>query len=72
MEIPQKHYRGTVIKKTSLNFILILIRSIRNTGKNIFLLLDYDSDDYLEISGDYLEKSDVRNMISDIINMRIG
>lgn len=56
MEIPQKHYKETVIKKTSLNFILTLIRSIRNTGKNTFLLLDYDSDDYLEIPGEHLEK----------------
>lgn len=56
MEIPQKHYKETVIKKTSLNFILTLIRSIRNTGKNTFLLLDYDSDDYLEIPGDHLER----------------
>lgn len=51
IEIPQEYFTQYAIYQTSMNDIIALVKSIKNTiGKKVVVLLDYDSDDSLAIT----------------------
>lgn len=55
IEIPKVRYSEYAVQQTSMNYILALVKSIKDAaGKRVALLLDYDSDDNIVVTDDML------------------
>ena len=60
LEIPQKRYKEFTIQQISMNYIYVLIKTFNEAiGKRVVLLLDYDSDEYVEVTDEVMNHESI-------------